>query len=168
MKKRAALVLITILIGGFHAQAQAGERAVDGLLLGAGGGALIGQAIGRNTESTLIGTAVGSMLGFIIGSENDRYGALGVQTVYRPVQKVYLPPARRYYPGEWVRGSDKFYVQKTIIVINEGRRDRVIHKAAYWNKRGPRYGAGRINEVRQSINNHSHNYGSRQGKRFAR
>ena len=34
-----------------------------GAAIGAGAGALIGQAIGRNTEGTLIGLAAGTILG---------------------------------------------------------------------------------------------------------
>jgi outer membrane lipoprotein SlyB len=41
-------------------------------LLGAGIGALAGQAIGGDTEATLIGTAVGAGAGYIIGNESDK------------------------------------------------------------------------------------------------
>jgi hypothetical protein len=43
-----------------------------GTLAGAGVGALIGQAAGRNTTSTLIGAGVGAAGGYIIGNEMDR------------------------------------------------------------------------------------------------
>jgi uncharacterized protein YcfJ len=43
-----------------------------GALLGAGVGALAGQAIGGDTEATLIGTAVGVGAGYIIGNESDK------------------------------------------------------------------------------------------------
>ncbi len=43
-----------------------------GALLGAGIGALAGQAIGQDTEATLIGTAVGAGAGYIIGNESDK------------------------------------------------------------------------------------------------
>ena len=43
-----------------------------GALLGAGVGALAGQAIGRDTEATLIGTAIGAGAGYIIGNESDK------------------------------------------------------------------------------------------------
>ncbi len=41
--------------------------------MGAAGGAIVGQAIGRNTGGTLIGAAVGGLLGYIIGNEMDKY-----------------------------------------------------------------------------------------------
>jgi len=41
-------------------------------LIGAGTGALAGQAIGHNTEGTLIGAGVGALGGYIIGNEMDK------------------------------------------------------------------------------------------------
>ncbi len=55
---------ITLLAGCNDAQ--------SGALLGAGIGALAGQAIGGNTKSTLIGTAVGAGAGYVIGNESDK------------------------------------------------------------------------------------------------
>ncbi|MEA2115845.1 MAG: RT0821/Lpp0805 family surface protein [Thermodesulfobacteriota bacterium] len=49
---------------------------------GAAGGALIGQAIGHDTESTLIGAAVGTMLGYIVGNEMDKYDREQLNHVY--------------------------------------------------------------------------------------
>lgn len=49
------------------------SKGVQGAGVGAVGGALVGQAIGRNTEATLIGAAVGTMLGYIVGNEMDKY-----------------------------------------------------------------------------------------------
>ena len=43
-----------------------------GTLLGAGIGALAGQAIGHDTGSTVIGTAVGAGAGYVIGNESDK------------------------------------------------------------------------------------------------
>lgn len=41
-------------------------------LLGAGIGALAGQALGHDTEATLLGTAVGGAAGYVIGNESDK------------------------------------------------------------------------------------------------
>ena len=46
--------------------------ATFGSLLGAGVGALAGQAIGGSTEATLIGTAVGAGAGYVLGNESDK------------------------------------------------------------------------------------------------
>lgn len=43
-----------------------------GALVGAGMGALIGQAAGGNTRSTLVGAGIGAAGGYIIGNEADR------------------------------------------------------------------------------------------------
>ncbi len=43
-----------------------------GALIGAGLGALLGQAIGRNTESTLIGLGAGTLLGALVGNAVDQ------------------------------------------------------------------------------------------------
>jgi hypothetical protein len=50
---------------GYHTQA--------GAVVGAGTGALIGQAIGGNTESTLAGLAAGTILGALVGNAADQY-----------------------------------------------------------------------------------------------
>ncbi len=49
---------------------------------GAAGGALIGQAIGRNKEATLIGMAVGTMLGYIVGNEMDKFDRKELNQAY--------------------------------------------------------------------------------------
>ena len=43
-----------------------------GAAVGAGTGALIGQAIGGNTESTLIGLAAGTIIGALVGNAVDQ------------------------------------------------------------------------------------------------
>ncbi|MCK5516088.1 MAG: glycine zipper family protein, partial [Desulfobulbaceae bacterium] len=60
----AAIILISLFSSAFGR-----DRAVNGLIIGGGSGALVGQAIGRNTESTVIGATVGGILGYIIGNE---------------------------------------------------------------------------------------------------
>ena len=55
-----------VLMSGGCSDAEAGS------LLGAGIGALAGQAIGNNTEGTIIGTAVGAGVGYAVGNESDK------------------------------------------------------------------------------------------------
>lgn len=43
-----------------------------GAILGAAGGAVVGQAIGRNRYATIMAGAVGSILGYVIGEEMDK------------------------------------------------------------------------------------------------
>ncbi len=96
MKKLALLVMIIFL--SWHTNAAARNNGLNGLLLGAGGGALIGQAIEHNTEATLIGTAVGTMFGDMIGNEMDKGGGPQVYT-YTTHRRPYAPPVvrRTYY-----------------------------------------------------------------------
>jgi len=73
------LLTLSILLGGCGHQMTQGQA---GAGIGAAGGALIGQAIGRNTEATLIGAAVGTMLGYIVGNEMDKYDRQQLNHVY--------------------------------------------------------------------------------------
>lgn len=100
MKKYAIILLAVSLMIGWFNQVEAQENGMNGLLLGAGSGALIGQAIGRNTEATLIGTAVGTMLGYIAGNEMDKNGGVRVRTAYPPAYSYPAPP-RRYQPRSY-------------------------------------------------------------------
>jgi outer membrane lipoprotein SlyB len=64
-------VLAACLIGTAAALGGCND-AQAGALLGAGVGALAGQAIGHDTKSTVIGTAVGAGAGYVIGNESDK------------------------------------------------------------------------------------------------
>ena len=61
-----ALGLSLVVVGGCESDAQTGA------LIGAGVGAIAGQAIGGDTEGTLIGAGVGAAGGYIIGNEQDK------------------------------------------------------------------------------------------------
>ncbi|MHC4768196.1 MAG: glycine zipper 2TM domain-containing protein [Planctomycetota bacterium] len=64
-------VLAACLVGSAAALGGCND-AQAGALLGAGIGALAGQAIGHDTGSTVIGTAVGAGAGYVIGNESDK------------------------------------------------------------------------------------------------
>jgi uncharacterized protein YcfJ len=61
-----AIALSGIFVGGCE------SKAGTGALIGAGGGALLGQAIGGNTTGTLIGAAAGAAGGALIGHTMDK------------------------------------------------------------------------------------------------
>ncbi len=67
--KRALATLVVGMMTVFTGCETDGQ---SGLLIGAGVGALAGQAIGGSTEATLIGTAVGSGVGYVVGNERDK------------------------------------------------------------------------------------------------
>jgi len=73
------LVLISLILSGCGNQLTKGQA---GAGIGAASGALIGQAIGHDTEATLIGAAVGTMLGYIVGNEMDKYDKQQLNHVY--------------------------------------------------------------------------------------
>jgi len=58
------------------------NKGQQGVLGGAAGGALLGQAIGRDTEATLIGAAVGGLLGYVVGNEMDKYDRRELNRAY--------------------------------------------------------------------------------------
>jgi hypothetical protein len=98
----AASISLIIAIGAASAQADQYLRinkGIGGLLLGAGGGALAGQVIGRNTESTLIGTALGTMVGYIVGNEMDKYPQPSGPVAYQYQQQPGSYPAYQVQPG---------------------------------------------------------------------
>ncbi len=74
MKKLQLLVTTTAILGIFSLSGCA-SKAENGALIGAGSGALIGQAIGKNTASTVIGAGVGAIVGATIGENEDRKDA---------------------------------------------------------------------------------------------
>ena len=101
MKK---IVTCAVLLLSFSATAQAEQylrinKGIQGLLLGAGGGAIAGQAIGRNTESTLIGTTLGTLIGYMVGNEMDKnslqYREVSYQPRYEPRYQP-VPSGYRY------------------------------------------------------------------------
>ena len=60
-------VLLSISLAGCAATEQE-QRAGTGALIGAGAGALAGQAIGGNTRSTVAGAGAGALLGAVVGT----------------------------------------------------------------------------------------------------
>jgi uncharacterized protein YcfJ len=72
MPKRliAAMLVLCVSLGLFICGCE--TSAQSGGLIGAGVGALAGQAIGHDTKSTVIGTAVGAGAGYVVGNEMDK------------------------------------------------------------------------------------------------
>lgn len=68
MKSASIVALLFLLL-----LSSCATKGQTGAVGGAAAGALIGQAIGHNTEATLIGAAVGGLLGYIVGNEMDKY-----------------------------------------------------------------------------------------------
>src|SRR5690606_36226799 len=62
------VALAAALAGCSETTSPQDRSAGTGALVGAAGGALVGQAIGRDTKSTVIGAAGGALLGAAVGT----------------------------------------------------------------------------------------------------
>lgn len=71
----AALLVISLLLGGCASPYHADRGALVGGLTGAGVGALVGNAVGHTGAGAVIGGAVGTLGGAAIGSEMDEMEA---------------------------------------------------------------------------------------------
>jgi uncharacterized protein YcfJ len=73
MAKKLIIILMVVAVSlSLPFVAGCESDAQTGALIGAGVGALAGQAIGGDTEGTLIGAGVGAAGGYIIGNEQDK------------------------------------------------------------------------------------------------
>ena len=91
--------------------ANAGDRALAGLAIGGGTGAVIGQAVGQNVESTLLGATVGGAIGLIIGNELGRNHVVVHNRYYQP-RHHYRPQAYHPRPHAPCLKSKHVYIQK--------------------------------------------------------
>ena len=76
MKRVISLILVLSLFGFLFSCAgtsRSKKGLGTGVLIGAIGGALLGQAIGRNTEATLIGAGIGTLVGGVAGHQIGAY-----------------------------------------------------------------------------------------------
>lgn len=76
MKKTIAIIASLALLISFFSCAgptQQEKGAKTGALIGAAGGAILGQVIGGHTESTLLGAAIGTAVGGIAGHQIGAY-----------------------------------------------------------------------------------------------
>ena len=66
------LLMIVVVIASCASIPKDRYNTQKGAAIGAGAGALMGQAIGRDTEGTLIGLAAGTVLGALVGNAMDQ------------------------------------------------------------------------------------------------
>lgn len=91
MKKLAIAVLTMAMVTMFSAKGFTGERELHGMMIGAGGGALIGSAIGGSAEAAIIGSAIGGAVG-VVASSGHHHGL----PFFPPV--FIVPPPFNHYP----------------------------------------------------------------------
>ena len=71
-KKMITILLVFAVSLGLASVGGCESDAQTGALIGAGVGAIAGQAIGGDTEGTLIGAGAGAAGGYMIGNESDK------------------------------------------------------------------------------------------------
>ncbi|MFV0436831.1 MAG: glycine zipper family protein [Desulfopila sp.] len=96
LKKLQIVVLGIVLVSASMANGVAGDKAVTGLIIGAGSGAMIGMT-GQNTNAILLGTAVGGVVGYAIGDSLEH----SHRTVYRYGRPHHDNPSYNRNRGAW-------------------------------------------------------------------
>lgn len=76
MKRIGVMIVLSVFAAGLCScagptQQQRGTK--TGVLIGAAGGAILGQVIGRDTEATLLGAGIGAALGGLAGNQIGAY-----------------------------------------------------------------------------------------------
>jgi hypothetical protein len=102
--KFAAMGAVALTIGlAGCSQTPQQQRATTGAALGGAGGALVGQAIGRDTKSTLIGAGAGALLGAVVAtSGGPQPGDRQMCRYQAPDGRVYVAECDdRYYRGQY-------------------------------------------------------------------
>jgi uncharacterized protein YcfJ len=66
------VLMLVVVIGSCASIPKDRYNTQKGAVIGAGAGALMGQAIGHDTEGTLIGLAAGTVLGALVGNAMDQ------------------------------------------------------------------------------------------------
>jgi hypothetical protein len=96
-----AAVLGTALAGCSETTSPQERSAGTGALVGAAGGALVGQALGRDTKSTIVGAGAGALLGAAVGTAAAPRGEEMCR--YRDRDgRVYVARCdERYYSGRY-------------------------------------------------------------------
>lgn len=142
--KRTRIAILAIVISGLGLNsAQAGEKALNGMLIGAGSGAVLGQAIGRDTESTIAGTVVGSITGLVIGSSLD-HGKTQYAHRRPPVKHVYYPPPRykhkaKHHRPHYAPPRYKNCTKVVKVKNKHGHKKRVVTTTCYDRPHKARY-----------------------------
>ena len=94
--------LATALAGCSETTSPQQRSAGTGALVGAAGGALVGQALGRDTTSTLVGAAGGALLGAAVGTAAAPRERRDMCRYRDYDGRTYVAPCdERYYSGRY-------------------------------------------------------------------
>jgi hypothetical protein len=105
--KRGMVVALVLAVGllSFSCADTGSFNTQKGAAIGAAGGALMGQIIGRSTAGTLIGLAGGALAGAIVGNAMDQdANNKRIESMERAPRPTYAAPAapEEAPPGQWV------------------------------------------------------------------
>ena len=165
MKLKSTILMASIILLSYFSAAFGGDRSVNGLIIGGGSGAVVGQAIGRNTESTIIGATVGGVLGYIIGNEsrhsrriNNNYVTPDHHNRYRPPHRPLIIKERHYnHPRHHETCRETITYTRT-----HGHENRIVSTEC-WNTGRSAYRS----HPPSSHGNNSHGFRNRgQGRKF--
>ncbi|MBX3583036.1 MAG: glycine zipper 2TM domain-containing protein [Rhizobiaceae bacterium] len=94
-----AAMMLTVAVAGCSETTSPQQRSAGtGALVGAAGGALVGQAIGGNTRSTVAGAAGGALLGAVVGTATAPRGQQYCRYRDYNTGRIYEAPCDdRYY-----------------------------------------------------------------------
>ncbi|MCV3239664.1 YMGG-like glycine zipper-containing protein [Mesorhizobium sp. ZC-5] len=103
MKRHTMTIAATLMALAGCATSEQEQRAGTGALIGAGAGALAGQAIGRDTRSTVVGAGAGALLGAVVGTATTPQRRGEEMCRYRGSDgRVYVARCDdRYYDGNY-------------------------------------------------------------------
>ena len=114
--------ILVILILAILCSSCLTTKGQKGAVGGAAGGAVLGQLIGRDTESTLIGAAIGGLVGYIIGNEMDKNDRAQLNRAYESTPS--------YEKTSWVNpDTGKEYAVTPQPAYQDSTYDRVCRKA---------------------------------------
>lgn len=121
--KSLSLLLLALIVAFSLSSCAEYSKGTRGAGIGAAGGAIAGQAIGRSTEATLIGAAVGTLLGYIVGNEMDKYDRQQLNRTYE------VAPSGQ--PTSWHNPDNGNYYQVTPqpAYVHPTQPDRPCRKA---------------------------------------
>ena len=98
----AMVALVTALAGCSETTSPQQRSAGTGALVGAAGGALVGQAIGGNTRSTVVGAGAGALLGAVVGTAAAPNRGQDMCRYRNRNGTIYVAPCdERYYSGRY-------------------------------------------------------------------
>lgn len=96
-----AATLTALALAGCETSEQQ-QRAGTGALIGAGAGALAGQAIGRDTRSTIVGAGAGALLGAAVGTATTPRRGEEMCRYRGSDGRIYVARCdERYYSGDY-------------------------------------------------------------------